>query len=125
MNFSCILIDNIGEEHLLNEVELRCICLYSGVPSFLLVVTSMYTLVNVIIIVVLPVKVKDVVGYDTLGHCFFTEDGPEERNTFDHCLGFLVKAGTLLPSDRDNKMCKTITEGSYPGYIAKPRQDCK
>ncbi|XP_063781884.1 cell migration-inducing and hyaluronan-binding protein [Pseudophryne corroboree] len=68
--------------------------------------------------------VKDIVGYDTLGHCFFTEDGPEERNTFDHCLGLLIKAGTLLPSDRDNKMCKTITDGSYPGYIAKPRQDC-
>ncbi|PIO27259.1 hypothetical protein AB205_0007770, partial [Aquarana catesbeiana] len=68
--------------------------------------------------------VKDVVGYDTLGHCFFTEDGPEERNTFDHCLGLLIKAGTLLPSDRDNKMCRTITEGSFPGYLAKPRQDC-
>ncbi|XP_063304977.1 cell migration-inducing and hyaluronan-binding protein [Pelobates fuscus] len=68
--------------------------------------------------------VKDIVGYDTLGHCFFTEDGPEERNTFDHCLGLLVKAGTLLPSDRDSRMCRTITDGSYPGYIAKPRQDC-
>ncbi|CAI9587445.1 unnamed protein product, partial [Staurois parvus] len=68
--------------------------------------------------------VKDVVGYDTLGHCFFTEDGPEERNTFDHCLGLLIKAGTLLPSDRDNTMCRTITEGSFPGYVAKPRQDC-
>uniref|UniRef100_A0A8D0H416 hyaluronoglucosaminidase n=1 Tax=Sphenodon punctatus TaxID=8508 RepID=A0A8D0H416_SPHPU len=68
--------------------------------------------------------VKDVVGYDSLGHCFFTEDGPEERNTFDHCLGLLVKASTLLPSDRDSKMCKTIKEGAYPGYIAKPRQDC-
>ncbi|XP_070350304.1 cell migration-inducing and hyaluronan-binding protein isoform X4 [Equus asinus] len=68
--------------------------------------------------------VKDVVGYNSLGHCFFTEDGPEERNTFDHCLGLLVKAGTLLPSDRDSKMCKTITEDSYPGYIPKPRQDC-
>ncbi|XP_073738279.1 cell migration-inducing and hyaluronan-binding protein isoform X3 [Callorhinus ursinus] len=70
------------------------------------------------------VKVKDVVGYNSLGHCFFTEDGPEERNTFDHCLGLLVKSGTLLPSDRDSKMCKTITEDSYPGYIPKPRQDC-
>ncbi|XP_027427033.1 cell migration-inducing and hyaluronan-binding protein isoform X3 [Zalophus californianus] len=70
------------------------------------------------------IKVKDVVGYNSLGHCFFTEDGPEERNTFDHCLGLLVKSGTLLPSDRDSKMCKTITEDSYPGYIPKPRQDC-
>uniref|UniRef100_A0A8C0WJR7 G8 domain-containing protein n=1 Tax=Castor canadensis TaxID=51338 RepID=A0A8C0WJR7_CASCN len=68
--------------------------------------------------------IKDVVGYNSLGHCFFTEDGPEERNTFDHCLGLLVKSGTLLPSDRDSKMCKTITEDSYPGYIPKPRQDC-
>uniref|UniRef100_A0A9J7YVF5 Cell migration inducing hyaluronidase 1 n=1 Tax=Cyprinus carpio carpio TaxID=630221 RepID=A0A9J7YVF5_CYPCA len=68
--------------------------------------------------------VKDVVGYDALGHCFFTEDGPEERNTFDHCLGLLVKASTLLPSDRDSKMCRDITNGAYPGYVAKPRQDC-
>ncbi|XP_063508505.1 cell migration-inducing and hyaluronan-binding protein isoform X1 [Pongo pygmaeus] len=68
--------------------------------------------------------IKDVVGYNSLGHCFFTEDGPEERNTFDHCLGLLVKSGTLLPSDRDSKMCKMITEDSYPGYIPKPRQDC-
>uniref|UniRef100_A0A8C4ZYK6 Cell migration inducing hyaluronidase 1 n=1 Tax=Gadus morhua TaxID=8049 RepID=A0A8C4ZYK6_GADMO len=68
--------------------------------------------------------VKDVVGYDTLGHCFFTEDGPEERNTFDHCLGLMVRAGTLLPSDRDSTMCRNITSGAYPGYVANPRQDC-
>ncbi|KAF7646040.1 hypothetical protein LDENG_00194740, partial [Lucifuga dentata] len=69
--------------------------------------------------------VKDVVGYDMLGHCFFTEDGPEERNTFDHCLGLMVRAGTLLPSDRDSKMCRDITEGAYPGYVPNPRQDCR
>ncbi|XP_048119132.1 cell migration-inducing and hyaluronan-binding protein [Alosa alosa] len=68
--------------------------------------------------------VKDIVGYDALGHCFFTEDGPEERNTFDHCLGLMIKAGTLLPSDRDSKMCRDITNGAFPGYVAKPRQDC-
>ncbi|XP_031733388.1 cell migration-inducing and hyaluronan-binding protein-like [Anarrhichthys ocellatus] len=68
--------------------------------------------------------VKDVVGYDALGHCFFTEDGPEERNMFDHCLGLMVRAGTLLPSDRDGKMCHDITDGAYPGYVANPRQDC-
>uniref|UniRef100_A0A3Q4GGR5 Cell migration inducing hyaluronidase 1 n=1 Tax=Neolamprologus brichardi TaxID=32507 RepID=A0A3Q4GGR5_NEOBR len=68
--------------------------------------------------------VKDVVGYDTLGHCFFTEDGPEERNTFEHCLGLMVRAGTLLPSDRDSKMCRDITDGAYPGYVPNPRQDC-
>lgn len=74
---------------------------------------------------VLFMQVKDVVGYDALGHCFFTEDGPEERNTFEHCLGLLVKPSTLLPSDRDSRMCKLITEGAYPGYIPKPRQDCR
>uniref|UniRef100_A0A672GM55 hyaluronoglucosaminidase n=1 Tax=Salarias fasciatus TaxID=181472 RepID=A0A672GM55_SALFA len=68
--------------------------------------------------------VKNVVGYDTLGHCYFTEDGPEERNTFDHCLGLMVRAGTLLPSDRDSKMCRDITDGAFPGYVANPRQDC-
>ncbi|KAI5609781.1 cell migration-inducing and hyaluronan-binding protein, partial [Silurus asotus] len=68
--------------------------------------------------------VKDVVGYDALGHCFFTEDGPEERNTFEHCLGLLIKASTLLPSDRDSRMCRDITDGAFPGYVAKPRQDC-
>ncbi|XP_061592032.1 cell migration-inducing and hyaluronan-binding protein-like [Cololabis saira] len=68
--------------------------------------------------------VKDVVGYDTLGHCFFMEDGAEERNTFLHCLGLMVRAGTLLPSDRDSKMCRDITDGAYPGYVANPRQDC-
>ncbi|XP_012867299.1 PREDICTED: cell migration-inducing and hyaluronan-binding protein [Dipodomys ordii] len=68
--------------------------------------------------------IKDVVGYNSLGHCFFTEDGPEERNTFDHCLGLLVKSGTLLPSDRDSRMCRAITDDSYPGYVPKPRQDC-
>uniref|UniRef100_A0A3B5Q278 hyaluronoglucosaminidase n=1 Tax=Xiphophorus maculatus TaxID=8083 RepID=A0A3B5Q278_XIPMA len=69
--------------------------------------------------------VKDVVGYETLGHCFFTEDGPEERNTFHHCLGLMVRAGTLLPSDRNSKMCRAITNGAYPGYVANPRQDCR
>lgn len=73
----------------------------------------------------LSIQIKDVVGYDSLGHCFFTEDGPEVRNTFDHCLGLVVKPGTLLPSDRDTRMCKTITEDAYPGYVPKPRQDCK
>lgn len=68
---------------------------------------------------------KDVVGYDILGHCYFTEDGPEERNTFDHCLGLMVRAGTLLPSDRDGKMCRDIKEGAYPGYVPNPRQDCR
>ncbi|KAG9331493.1 hypothetical protein JZ751_018896 [Albula glossodonta] len=33
------------------------------------------------------VTIRDTVGYDTLGHCFFLEDGIEQRNTFFHNLG--------------------------------------
>lgn len=37
----------------------------------------------------------------------------------------MVRAGTLLPSDRDGKMCRDIKEGAYPGYVPNPRQDCR
>ncbi|CAL8404609.1 unnamed protein product [Boreogadus saida] len=60
----------------------------------------------------------------THGLCHNYRDGPEERNTFDHCLGLMVRAGTLLPSDRDSTMCRNITSGAFPGYVANPRQDC-
>ncbi|XP_023932993.1 cell surface hyaluronidase [Lingula anatina] len=60
--------------------------------------------------------VQNVVGYDTLGHCFFLEDGNEQRNTLDHNLGLLTKPGTLLPSDRDSDMCKAIVDRVIPGY---------
>uniref|UniRef100_A0A7M4FFE8 hyaluronoglucosaminidase n=1 Tax=Crocodylus porosus TaxID=8502 RepID=A0A7M4FFE8_CROPO len=52
--------------------------------------------------------VKDTIGYDTLGHCFFLEDGMEQRNTFYHNLGLLTKSGTILPSDRNEAMCLAI-----------------
>ncbi|KAI4830095.1 hypothetical protein KUCAC02_001748, partial [Chaenocephalus aceratus] len=64
--------------------------------------------------------VKDVVGYDTLGHCFFTEDGPEERNTFDHCLGLMVRAGMLLPSDRDSKNVPAHHRRILPRICSQP-----
>ncbi|XP_061409351.1 cell migration-inducing and hyaluronan-binding protein-like [Lethenteron reissneri] len=69
--------------------------------------------------------VEDVVGYDILGHCFFLEDGPEQRNTLRHCVGLLVKPGSLLPSDRDGKMCRAAAAlEAFPGYEPRPRQDC-
>ncbi|XP_019641535.1 PREDICTED: transmembrane protein 2-like [Branchiostoma belcheri] len=61
--------------------------------------------------------VKDTVGYDTLGHCFFLEDGAEQRNTLDHNLGLVTRPGALLPTDRDEAMCRGIRTGVYGDYI--------
>ncbi|XP_078237192.1 cell surface hyaluronidase CEMIP2-like [Pogona vitticeps] len=68
--------------------------------------------------------VKDTIGYDTLGHCFFLEDGTEQRNTFSHNLALLTKAGTILPTDRDEAMCLALRDGVYGDYIPVPSKDC-
>ncbi|XP_035252013.1 cell surface hyaluronidase-like isoform X1 [Anguilla anguilla] len=68
--------------------------------------------------------VKDVVGYDTLGHCFFLEDGVEQRNTFYHNLGLLTRPGTILPTDRDETMCLNIRAAVYGDYTPSPSTDC-
>ncbi|XP_009947873.1 PREDICTED: transmembrane protein 2-like [Leptosomus discolor] len=68
--------------------------------------------------------VKDTIGYDTLGHCFFLEDGTEQRNTFYHNLGLLTKSGTILPSDRNEAMCLAIRSHVYGDYVPVPSTDC-
>ncbi|XP_069079101.1 cell surface hyaluronidase-like isoform X1 [Pleurodeles waltl] len=68
--------------------------------------------------------VKDTIGYDTLGHCFFLEDGVEQRNTFHHNLGLLTKPGTLLPTDRSESMCLAIRNNVYGSYVPVPSTDC-
>uniref|UniRef100_A0A803YDU6 G8 domain-containing protein n=1 Tax=Meleagris gallopavo TaxID=9103 RepID=A0A803YDU6_MELGA len=68
--------------------------------------------------------VKDTIGYDTLGHCFFLEDGTEQRNTFQHNLGLLTRSGTILPSDRNEAMCLAIRSHVYGNYIPVPSTDC-
>uniref|UniRef100_A0A8D2Q8F5 G8 domain-containing protein n=1 Tax=Varanus komodoensis TaxID=61221 RepID=A0A8D2Q8F5_VARKO len=68
--------------------------------------------------------VKDTIGYDTLGHCFFLEDGTEQRNTFHHNLGLLTKAGTILPTDRNEAMCLALRENVHGDYIPVPGTDC-
>uniref|UniRef100_A0A8B9TSW3 G8 domain-containing protein n=1 Tax=Anas platyrhynchos TaxID=8839 RepID=A0A8B9TSW3_ANAPL len=68
--------------------------------------------------------VKDTIGYDTLGHCFFLEDGTEQRNTFYHNLGLLTRSGTILPSDRNEAMCLAIRSHVYGNYIPVPSTDC-
>jgi hypothetical protein len=44
--------------------------------------------------------IKDCVGYESIGHGFFLEDGDETGNVFVHNLGVLVKTGTLRISDQ-------------------------
>eukprot|EP00058_Branchiostoma_floridae_P009863 XP_002595351.1 hypothetical protein BRAFLDRAFT_124938 [Branchiostoma floridae] len=61
--------------------------------------------------------VQDTVGYDTLGHCFFLEDGVEQRNVLDHNLGLVTRAGTLLPTDRDSNMCRSMRDGVYGNHV--------
>uniref|UniRef100_A0A8C7G9I8 Cell migration inducing hyaluronidase 2 n=1 Tax=Oncorhynchus kisutch TaxID=8019 RepID=A0A8C7G9I8_ONCKI len=71
------------------------------------------------------IKVKDTVGYDTLGHCFFLEDGIEQRNTFFHNLGLVTRPGTLLPTDRNETMCTSIRDKVYKNYTPSPSMECK
>jgi len=56
--------------------------------------------------------VEDVVGYKTLGHCFFLEDGNELDNVFVHNLGLVTLPGSLLPSERDARMCLELSVGA-------------
>ncbi|XP_076020860.1 cell surface hyaluronidase [Genypterus blacodes] len=69
--------------------------------------------------------VKHTVGYDTLGHCFFLEDGIEQRNTFYHNLGLLTRPGTLLPTERNETLCTSIKDKVYKGYNPSPSTECK
>ncbi|XP_014026927.2 cell surface hyaluronidase [Salmo salar] len=69
--------------------------------------------------------VKDTVGYDTLGHCFFLKDGMEQRNTFFHNLGLVTRPGTLLPTDRNETMCTSIRDKVYKNYTPSPSMECK
>ncbi|XP_064435826.1 inactive cell surface hyaluronidase CEMIP2 isoform X2 [Mirounga angustirostris] len=68
--------------------------------------------------------IKDTIGFDTLGHCFFLEDGVEQRNTLFHNLGLLTKPGTLLPTDRNNSMCTTMRDKVFGNYVPVPSTDC-
>ncbi|XP_053149995.1 cell surface hyaluronidase isoform X2 [Hemicordylus capensis] len=68
--------------------------------------------------------VKDTIGYDTLGHCFFLEDGIEQRNTLFHNLGLVTKPGTLLPTDRNITVCPVMRDRVFGNYVPVPATDC-
>uniref|UniRef100_A0A5F8GU75 hyaluronoglucosaminidase n=1 Tax=Monodelphis domestica TaxID=13616 RepID=A0A5F8GU75_MONDO len=70
------------------------------------------------------VQIRDTIGFDTLGHCFFLEDGIEQRNILFHNLGLVTKPGTLLPTDRNNTMCMAIRENVFGNYVPVPATDC-
>jgi hypothetical protein len=67
-------------------------------------------------------QVKDVVGYNTLGHCFFLEDGNELDNQLIHNLGLVTKPGSLLPADRDANMCLGLRQTD--SYTPNPVAEC-
>jgi cell migration-inducing and hyaluronan-binding protein len=48
------------------------------------------------------VHVENNVTYNTVGHCFFMEDGIEHDNEFVHNLGIQTKCHTSLPCDPTN-----------------------
>ncbi|MFQ5970612.1 MAG: G8 domain-containing protein [Nitrososphaerales archaeon] len=45
------------------------------------------------------VLLKDNVAYNSVGHCYFQEDGDEVDNVWDHNLGILNHPGKLISSD--------------------------
>ncbi|OWF43992.1 Transmembrane protein 2 [Mizuhopecten yessoensis] len=46
------------------------------------------------------VTVMDNVAYESIGHCYFLEDGGEKRTVFDGNLGANTRRGSLIPLDR-------------------------
>jgi len=45
------------------------------------------------------IRVKDSVGYESIGHGFFLEDGTEENNTLIHNISVLTLPGAVRPDD--------------------------
>jgi cell migration-inducing and hyaluronan-binding protein len=66
--------------------------------------------------------VRDVVGYNTLGHCFFFEDGNEQDNVLVHNLGLVTKPGSLWPPDRNEVTCKGMA--AWPNYVPDTQNEC-
>jgi len=56
------------------------------------------------------------VAYDNLGHCYFFEDGSEQRNTLDRNLGLSTKYGNSILSDYDPARCT----GELAGFCKGP-----
>ena len=69
---------------------------------------------------------EDVVGYNTLGHCFFLEDGNERDNVLVHNLGLVTRPGSLLPADRDATMCTELSVAARRfQYVPDTDAECR
>jgi len=67
-----------------------------------------------------------VVGYNTLGHCFFLEDGNERDNVLVHNLGLVTRPGSLLPADRDATMCTELSVAARRfQYVPDTDAECR
>ena len=45
--------------------------------------------------------IENNVAFDTIGHCYFLEDGAERANSFINNLAILSRVGSLIPSDSE------------------------
>ncbi|GAM21663.1 hypothetical protein SAMD00019534_048380, partial [Acytostelium subglobosum LB1] len=59
-------------------------------------------------------------AFDHYGHCYFFEDGSEQRNYLDSNVGLLTRFGYILPSDRSPDLCTYLTPKDYNGYDLSP-----
>ena len=60
--------------------------------------------------------VRDCVGYNSIGHGFFLEDGTEVFNVFDRNLAVQAQVGKTLP----NEYCLSITT-TAPASVGNSR----
>ena len=98
--------------HLLNAFAMRTFCQFRSRRCLVTVECDCF-------------QVEDVVGYNTLGHCFFLEDGNERDNVLIHNLGLVTKPGSLLPSDRDAAMCTGLSVAAQRfQYIPDADNEC-
>jgi len=61
------------------------------------------------------VLAKNNFAYDTMGHCYFLEDGSEQRNDFESNVGLLTKPGFIIPTDRSCEVCKHYYPRDFNG----------
>lgn len=71
--------------------------------------------------------IKDNIGYKSVGHGFFLEDGIEFENVFEHNIGIKTFKGKLIPSDKASAIFwitnpvnsfrnNVAVEGNYYGF---------
>lgn len=72
------------------------------------------------------ILVRNNVGWNVTGHCYFLEEGSETMNYYDHNLGILANAGQLIPTDAsasifwitnpNNTYVNNVAVGGFHGF---------